>query len=436
MSPNNMPVAGVSRDSGFLETPSTGIRSRKLALLGFLLLLVSDILERAQYIPSLPKIAFFGFIVSSIRYCSLFLLLFIFVRMSRSIRRDMPKLAYTAFCLWAIWCVFLLVYGFFRATDYWEWKFLFADSVLRYSVHFAIAFGIYTLAFREIYVFCVRYLFLLSPLLIFLSGGKGEYLYSYAVMPVTLLILAVPYVKQKERIAILLVAFCSIIFALYFRSNVIRISFGIVFALLFYFRGSISVGVLKVTVICALIAPFIFVYLGLTSQYNPFQALSSVEATRYNSLGQEEDFAADTRTFLYEETLQTLSKRNSYLIGEGGAGSYESIFNFDFLLDQRRFGTEVGFLNVILHGGVVGVLLYFVVLSLASYYGVFVSKNWFSKSLGAALACRWCVFFIEDPTAFDMNMFFLWLGIGLSFSKAVRSMSDKEIRQLFRPVFR
>lgn len=150
--------------------------------------------------------------------------------------------------------------------------------------------------------------------------------------------------------------------------------------------------------------------------------------------GYDDNLAADTRTFLYIETFKTLINNDSLTIGEGAAGSYISEWEFEYLIDNRRYATEVGFLNVLLHSGIIGILLYFLLILVSSYYALVKSNNDLVKMLGLFVAFRWIVFFIEDMTAYNINLFFFWISIGLCLSNQFRLMTNSDLVLFFKKI--
>ena len=101
--------------------------------------------------------------------------------------------------------------------------------------------------------------------------------------------------------------------------------------------------------------------------------------------------------------------------------------------DHRgRYGAEVGFLNILLYSGIIGVILYLLMLLTASYYAIFHSNNFLSKMLGLLLAGRWITFFIEEFTNFDLNNVFIWIIIGMVSCIEFRALSDDDLKLFFR----
>jgi hypothetical protein len=180
------------------------------------------------------------------------------------------------------------------------------------------------------------------------------------------------------------------------------------------------------------ITPFLLLFLGVSGNFNVFQPFEADDTSLVvSSQGTEENLITDTRTFLYYEVFTSMNDHNSFIWGEGAAGKYTS----NFFNGIDRYGAEVGFLNILLYSGIIGVTIYFVVLVTACFYGIYRSRNTLSKLLSIFIAFRWVLLFAEDITQYDMNFYFMWIIIGLCLSKQFRQMTDRDIKQYFSIVF-
>jgi hypothetical protein len=229
------------------------------------------------------------------------------------------------------------------------------------------------------------------------------------------------------------VAAATIILSIDFRANVIRIILATLIIFLYYARKYVPLKWIKFACLTFFVTPILFLFLGVTGQYNIFKPSDNIDKYEFSyDDGTERNIALDTRTFLYQEVFATMQGNNSFVWGEGGAGTYKTEY-FDDSVDYNkgRYGTEVGFLNVLLYSGILGVIFYAVIIFSAGYYAVNYSNNFLCKMLALFLAFRWVLFFIEDFTRYDVNYYFLWIAVGLCFSKDFRSLSDAELMEYF-----
>ncbi|TWJ04622.1 hypothetical protein JN11_00339 [Mucilaginibacter frigoritolerans] len=347
---------------------------------------------------------------------------------------DIPTIISLLLKLFLVWNIFTIIRGAFFAIDYWDWKFLLLSSLLFFLIPMAFFLGNNFYLVRLILKYILKYFFTFGFLIIPLAIVTNRELYSRLMIPISVFILLIPYLKPKWRKLILFIAVVSILIVIDFRSNIIKTSISLLILSLYYFRRYVLQSWIKVIHILIFALPLLILYLGVSGQYNIF-----VETSQNNSytikaqkgdLGNE-DLAADTRTFLYVEVLTSLAKNGTLLMGEGASGKYKTDY-FDTFADHRgRYGSEVGFLNVLLYSGIIGVVIYFLILFFASYFAINNSNNFLCKMLGLLIAGRWLLFFIEEFTSFDLNTLFTWLVIGLVCTREFRMMNERDMKLFF-----
>jgi len=283
--------------------------------------------------------------------------------------------------------------------------------------------------------FVLKFLFLFGFLLIPLSYIASLELYARIMIPVNLFILFIPHVKFRWKILIIGVAITSVLFYLGFRTNILKVVFSFSLLGLYYFRKTISQKIFSFGAIILFVLPFILIFLGLSNRFNVFEYLSEQKSYYTESrTGGEENLISDTRTFLYKEVLLSIAQTGNWLIGASASGSYQSLWfwNNGGAMNGKRYGSEVGILNILLYDGILGVLIYFILLFTVSFVAINNSNNYLSKILGLFIAFRWSVSFIEEFTKYDLNFYFFWLAVGLVSSATFRNKSDKEIKDFFK----
>lgn len=352
-------------------------------------------------------------------------------------KNNVPRSIYIFFCIWILWNIFSIFRGFLLAEDYWDLKFLILSSITFSLISIAFFYGENLYYACKVFKITLKYLFPLGFLLIPLTLVTNEELYSRLMIPVHLFILFIPFLKIKHRIFIFAVTAVSILLVIGFRSNIIKIAFSILLLIIFYFRNYIPLLGYQILHIVIFLIPIFFVTLALTSNYNILIEASQKEGyTTTNKEGKEENLVADTRTFLYEEVLSNFIYTGNWLLGEGAAGSYKSdrFYNTGGAIDDKRYSSEVGILNVLLKNGIVGVVIYFLLLFIASFIAINYSNNTLSKLLGLFIGFRWLYSFLEEFTQFDLNFLFFWIVIGLISSESFRKMNNKEIMVTFKSI--
>jgi hypothetical protein len=367
------------------------------------------------------------------RYLTLFL--FIYIARKSNWNTDIPKSIAVLFKIFLVWNILTIIRGAYLATDYWDYKFLFGNSLLFFLIPLVFFVGKNLALARLTIKYVLRYLFTFGFLLIPVTLATNPELYSRLMIPVSVLIVLIPYLKPQWRILVLVVAVVSIAMVIDFRSNILKTGISLILLMIYMVRRYIRLAWIKVGHALIIIIPIIFLILAGSGIYNVFAESSknsyNVKSAKYGN-GEQENLTNDTRTFLYVEVFSTLIKDGDMTIGKGATGKYKSEYFQDESGNGERHASEVGFLNIILYSGIIGLVIYALILFIASYYAIYQSSNFLCKMLGLLLICRWLLFFTEEFTNFDLNTFFTWLLIGLLCNKEFRSMTDKELKLFFR----
>lgn len=375
------------------------------------------------------NIGFATYISSFLNYISLIFILYIAKKNSNE--TEIPASVTQLYKFWLFVIIFNLLRGFFVAKDYWDWKFLLLSSVAFSLVPLAFFLGKNLYLVRLIFKFTISYLFVYGFFFIPISLKTNPELYSRLMIPISLFILFIPYLKFRWRILILIVAIVSILMVINFRSNLIKIAFSCLILAVFYFRRLIGKKIIVTACFALFALPFIFFTLAVTGKYNIFETISKKEGyTTINKEGVEENLMLDTRTFLYMEVISSLKESGNWLWGESGSGSYKSkwFYNDGGAINGKRYRSEVGILNILLYYGVIGVIAYLILLYKVSFMAIKSSKNKLAQMLGLFIAFRWTYSFVEEFSQYDLNFFFFWIAIGLVSSKTFREMSDQQIK--------
>jgi len=405
------------------------MKYRTLIFLSLLFIALSDVLT---------YVGIMGFdqgYFTSVSLIVKYLTLTIFLRIGikKKWDEDIPTVISLLFKILMMYQIITIVRGAYASNDYWDWKFLFHSSLLFHLFPFALFIGInlrYSkILFKDVFQFLFRYGFVLIPLALVTNIE----LYSRLMIPISVFILFIPYVKPEWRVLVLVVMVASILMYIGFRANILKIAAALAILSTYYIRSFIPMWAIKVVHATLFIVPVLLLGLAISGSYNIFSVMAESEGYEMQTNGgSSENLAADTRTLLYVEVLNTLYQDNTFLFGEGATAKYRSDL-FDYLGDNRgRYSSEVAFLNILFYSGIAGITLFALFLILVSYFAIYRSNNWLCKMLGLLIAFRWFMCFVEEFTHFDLNFYFLWVVIGLLSSRAFRSLSEKQVKQFFK----
>lgn len=402
--------------------------SKQIVLIPLFALTLSDTLVYVSYSGNASG-TLVNTAVAFFRYLSFFSVIYICNKTERN--KDIPSNLSILMSAIMIWQIITLIKGVLLVNDYWDWKFLLFESFLFLSVPLTYYVGKIMLFFKTICIYTLKYLFKFGFLIIPLALVTNTELYSRLMMPVSVIILLVPFFERKWRILIFIVAVVSVAIEPDLRTNIIKTATSLCILATYYYRQRISVGLIKITHLVLFALPLFLAFLAFATGYNVFADVLQ-EDDKYEfrgANGETANLASDTRTFLYQEVITSLVNNGTLITGEGASGKYRS----DFFNEHGtgRYSSEVGILNIILYSGLIGAVLYLSFLLLVSYYGIYRSNNWLSKMFGLLISVRWTLLFIEEFTQFDLNFYFFWLALGLLSSQKFRQLSDAEVIELF-----
>ena len=343
------------------------------------------------------------------------------------------------YLLWNIICVII---GVFKAENYWDWK-----ALITNTFPLLMALVVYPLTntffFKRVFNF---YFYKILPFFIILAFVIVPDGYGFFLVPISFFILFFPLFNTKIRIILLFLTLIVMFADLGARSSVIKFSIPIILSAAFYFKSYLTIKFFNSIRLIFLILPIFLFTLGVTGVFNIFNIGDYIpdELTKKSKKEGEvvdENLKVDTRTFLYEEVLSSAIKHKYIFIGRSPArGNDSEYFGWTFesqIMGGRheRIGNEVAILNVFTWTGLVGVVLYFLIFSKATYLAINYSNNYFSKLAGIYLSFRWSYAWVEDINSFTLNYFMIWSIIAFCLSLNFRKMTDEEINIWVKSVF-
>ena len=364
-------------------------------------------------------------------YISLSFLLVLYFR--NYWKRDIPPFALITFNLLLVCNLIAIVRAIVSTSNYLDWKHTLVneDGGISLLVPFAMVSSFHFINNKKLLQLCInifKYSFFLIPIALAFSTES----YPRMVTPVIVFIILSPYFKEKERFIILTVAVISVAIAISWRTNVLHILISFSLLMVYYLRKWASASLLTVVHLCLFLIPLYFLNQGI----NGDSIFSRMKNSEYSikTNGEEIEFTADTRTALYEEVFKDLNVTNSLWLGKGSTGKYKTEYDYDLLAEMgnERSSVEVGFLRILINTGILGFVLYTILLLIAVFYGTFRTKNTLSKLLALLVASHWAMLFIEEATVYNLYYYFTWIVVGLCFSREFRNLSDDQLKEWLR----
>lgn len=344
-------------------------------------------------------------------------------------KKNIPYITY-----YLIWIIICIIRGVFTANNYWEWKFLIGAIF-----GLLLPFLVYAFSIPFVLQKVFRYWIIIAlPCFVFIALFITKDAYGFYLAPLLVLLIFLPTYNLKWKIIFVILGILAMTADLGARSNAIKFAVSFLLLFLYYFRHLIPVKVFKYAQISFFIIPFIFLFLGISGIFNIFSMddyWGSHETRKVTSDGViTEDLAADTRTFIYIEVIESALKHHYVIQGRTPARGNDSM-SFGLMMGDdlktgkyERFANEVGILNVFTWTGIIGVILYSLIFFRASFLAIYHSNNIYVKLIGLFVAFRWMYSWVEDHFNFRIMSFTLWIMISICFSESFRRMNNSEFR--------
>lgn len=328
------------------------------------------------------------------------------------------------------------------ADNYWEYKNMINGTLccLIPALTYTFCPGVLLNFYRTWVKICIPAFFLFY----LWTVTPGEV--NFYLGPVFVIGCFLPYMPKKWKYIIGFLLVFMLVSDLGARSQVIKALLAICFSMLCLFRQSITDKMLRIAHWTCYVSAVLLVVLGISGTFNILTDMASnsgkyVEKKVVNGEQMEDDLAADTRTFIYIEVLQSALRNNYVLCGRSLArGNDSNTFGIHMAEELKtgkyeRYQNELCHLNIFTWLGVIGMLLYSLIYLRSSYLAVYHSNSYFLKLIGVFIAFHWAYGWIEDATKFDILNISLWSAIGMGLSSQFRSMSDQDFVEWFRAIF-
>lgn len=147
---------------------------------------------------------------------------------------------------------------------------------------------------------------------------------------------------------------------------------------------------------------------------------------KFSYLQKRFDTGYSSREGVTEELVNELNKSNSWVFGKGINGAFKSKHNAIGKTGKRP-GIENGYLQMILNGGLIYLVLFSFIALKAIYLGFFKSNNILVKSLAAYLIINFVLMYGFGVPQFQFKYMLVWIAISGCFSKTLRELNDSQI---------
>lgn len=342
--------------------------------------------------------------------------------------------------LFIAWAVISATRGLFFCENYWDWKNLIGGCFTIISLFFIYFLSDPTNLSRILSVW-LKYATLFFAIFFIWVISRGSY--HYYLTPFLVLGCFLPALCGKLKWTTIAAVLLMLFGDLGARTQIVAALMTLIlaFALYLYKRGSYDFveRYLKYAQILFIILPLVLVTLGITGVFNVFKDLETNNSGHYSSMRVnsdgdlvEDDVAADTRTFIYVDVINSAVNNNYILFGRTPARGNDCTYalfadaTFDLTHRYERYANEVGMTNIFTWYGLVGLILYCLIFLKATWVGMRQSNNIYVKIIACLVAFHFLWGWIEDYPAFVIHTITNWMMIAICLSESFRSMSDED----------
>ena len=117
-------------------------------------------------------------------------------------------------------------------------------------------------------------------------------------------------------------------------------------------------------------------------------------------------------------------KTKDWIIGRGSDGEYFCPDIEENQLTDYRNTIETGYLQTILKGGLISLILFLLIAIPAIIKGIFFSKNTLSKAAGIWILMNIINSYPTVVNGFDLPYLLVWISIGICYSQQIRNMPE------------
>ena len=144
-----------------------------------------------------------------------------------------------------------------------------------------------------------------------------------------------------------------------------------------------------------------------------------------------ERIGQDTRSQVEEYFFRDMNTKD-WIIGKGINGQYfcPGVNEGAGRISIYRTVIETGYLQVILNGGLIHLVLLLLIGIPAIFKGLFSSKNLLSKAAGIWVFLFLLYMYPGTLTIFSLHYILVWISIGICYSDTIREMSDSSIKKI------
>lgn len=173
-----------------------------------------------------------------------------------------------------------------------------------------------------------------------------------------------------------------------------------------------------------LATPVVLLCLGLWGGFNVFAEMENTDVKVVNiDSGRKSEnrmLNTDSRTGVYLDVLYSIETPKDIIVGKG------IVINLETSWIDTRHSVEPGILNIFLRYGLIGCIVFFIIIYHATKLGIYHSNNSLTQLVAIFLSYKFLYMFIEDA---NINIS-MYLAYAICINEKIRSMTDQQLRQI------
>ena len=285
----------------------------------------------------------------------------------------------------------------------------------------------YKKLFDALIVFAVLY-FLLDVVFIKKLLVRGDDIISQSIIesvfeigiPVSFILLTFLYHSNRTNlIAAATIALTLLLVVIRARRGLILItSTTIFFCYIFYFFGAAK------KLLIVYFSAIVFIG-GALYAANLYKLQKSFLGFMYER--GTEDTRTNVELYFYDDM-----KTNDWIAGRGMDGEYFCPNIEEFQATNYRNVIETGYLQIILKGGLISLVLLLLITFPAVILGIFYSNNILAKAAGVWIFQFILNLYPQISTTFNLSYILVWISVGICYSKEIRTISNESIKNILK----
>lgn len=247
----------------------------------------------------------------------------------------------------------------------------------------------------------------------------------HILTPFALFFIITPFIKNKMiKYVIIVVYLFSVIFDTSVRACLLTGIVSVLILISYKFAPTHLFSKISKSLRYAFfVLPIVFLCLGIWGNFNIFSEMENADVSKFDTgSGRKSEMRSlntDSRTGVYLDVLYSIEGVSDIMIGKG------EVINLESTWIETRHSVEAGILNIFLRYGLIGCVVFFLILWHSTKEGLYNTNNTLTQIVAIYLAYKFLYMFIEDANI-NISTF---IAMGICMSESIRSLTNEQIKE-------